>query len=472
MATPENPGRGTTPMQVTWQRRLRTGLLIFVGVALGALLLVRANYLPLPAAAIFPMVLLLLATPTVFWWAWMDERSASRPLSPPGAAPRGAAPWAGRAVLAGYVGLMLLPLGLMIRGWHFYDRLPVPLLMWVMAWHLSIAFAGLVGFALLVAARLVRQARRLVIPPRPAPAPAATGREPEVPPDPPPAAFSRRGLLAGAVTMAPIVVAGGTVLGGLRAQGRFRIRRIEIALPRLPDRLSGLTITHVSDFHVGRLFRPEHLPAVVDAVNDLNSDLIAITGDTIDHSAGFLPVACEAFRGMRSRYGRYVVIGNHDLLDRSGNSVQYLARQETGFLNDETRIIDIGGERVRLAGLFWSRYDQRILNIPGLADRVASTFAGAQPDGFTIALAHHPHAFDALAERGVDLTLAGHTHGGQLMLTPPGSRHPVGGGNLLFRYIYGEYRRGSAAMYVTSGVGNWFPLRINAPAEVVQIRLV
>jgi predicted MPP superfamily phosphohydrolase len=91
---------------------------------------------------------------------------------------------------------------------------------------------------------------------------------------------------------------------------------------------------------------------------------------------------------------------------------------------------------------------------------------------FTLALAHHPHAFDALADAGADLTLAGHTHGGQLMVTPPGSAYPIGGGNLLFRYIYGEYRRGDSAMYVNSGVGNWFPIRINAPAEIVQIRLV
>ncbi len=94
------------------------------------------------------------------------------------------------------------------------------------------------------------------------------------------------------------------------------------------------------------------------------------------------------------------------------------------------------------------------------------------PDVFTIALTHHPHAFDPLAAMGVDLTLAGHTHGGQLMLTPPGFPYPIGAGNLLFHYIYGKYRQGRSAMYVTSGAGNWFPLRINAPAEIVQIRLI
>jgi uncharacterized protein len=59
-----------------------------------------------------------------------------------------------------------------------------------------------------------------------------------------------------------------------------------------------------------------------------------------------------------------------------------------------------------------------------------------------------------------------------LMLTPPGSRVPIGGGSLLFRYIWGGYRRGESMLQVTSGVGNWFPVRVNAPAEIVQYRLV
>ena len=97
---------------------------------------------------------------------------------------------------------------------------------------------------------------------------------------------------------------------------------------------------------------------------------------------------------------------------------------------------------------------------------------GSDPDAFTIALSHDPHAFDTLAGRGVDLTLAGHTHGGQLMLTPQGFPGQIGAGSLLFRYIYGFYQIGASQLYVNAGVGNWFPVRLNAPEEIVQIRLV
>jgi len=166
--------------------------------------------------------------------------------------------------------------------------------------------------------------------------------------------------------------------------------------------------------------------------------------------------------------------------------LSYLAAREPSLLCDRMKPIEIGGERLRIAGLFWSRHEHPVGDDPGHVGRVQATLgqppdhdtlssaitsaAGREP--FTIALAHHPHAFDALADRGVELTLAGHTHGGQIMLTPPGWSERVGAGNLLFRYLWGEYRLGDSALYVNAGVGNWFPLRINAPAEIVQIRLL
>jgi predicted MPP superfamily phosphohydrolase len=240
----------------------------------------------------------------------------------------------------------------------------------------------------------------------------------------------------------------------------------------LPDRLRGFTITQISDMHVGRLFRPDHLPRMVEAANKLKSDLLAVTGDMVDHSVDFLPQACEALRQIEARCGRFMVIGNHDLLDSPKEALAYLERHEPYFLVDRTVPLLIDGETIQITGLFWSRYDGPAGRDPGHVGRVKTALSTADPQRCTIALAHHPHAFDPLADRGVALTLAGHTHGGQLMLTPPGSRTPIGGGSLLFRYIWGEYRRGDSVLQVSAGVGNWFPVRINAPAEIVQIQLI
>ncbi|MBI4582253.1 MAG: metallophosphoesterase [Planctomycetes bacterium] len=456
-------------------------MLAVAAAAVALLLIVRLGPLRWPVLAVFPLLLLLMACPTVFWWAWVDERLAGPSHAPagdsrPASAERGhcvARRWrVSRGLMGAYAIAVMLPVVTLLLGWRGYDRLPVPALMWVMTWHVLLGVAGLLALGPWIAYLILRGVAARVAP-RGLRLAACASRQPQAASQagrdarPP----SRRAFLTGALATAPVVIAGSAVAAGLRQQGRFAVRRIEMQLPRLPDRLRGLTITHLSDLHVGRLFRPEHLPAVVEAVNKLDSDLIAITGDTVDHSLTYLPEACDAFRQLHSGYGRYVVIGNHDLIDSSGDARAYLRWREPNFLCDDRLILSIGGERMQIVGLDWSRYDTQAFGRPGHRERVAAVMAGAEPEVFTLALAHHPHAFDALTDAGVDLTLAGHTHGGQLMLTPPGSPHPIGGGSLLFRYIWGEYRRGDAALYLTSGVGNWFPVRINAPAELVQIRL-
>ncbi len=444
----------------TWQRTFRTGLLVFETAVIAAVLLLRATGASLPFRGLFPIIILLATAPTLFWWAWVDEHLARA----------GRVTWAWtslRILTALYGAAMLSPVVLL--GWHSRDAVPLPALVWMMIWHMLLILLGLAGLGIWVAnlVRRVLQGGLTLV----------TAKPHDVNATDPPTdelegpGLNRRSFLATTLAVAPLIFTGSAAVSAIRQQGQFRVRRIQMRLPRLPERLRGLTITHVSDLHVGKLFRPEHLPALVDAVNRLDSDLIAITGDAVDHSFDYMPAACEAFGQMQSRYGRFTVIGNHDLIDSPRQAAEYLSRHEPNFLADTCTDVTIGGERFRIAGLSWSRYDRGVLNTPGHAERVDQMLAGVDSGIFTVALSHHPHAFDTLAAAGVDLTLAGHTHGGQIMLTPPGSPHPIGGGNLLFRYIWGEYWRGNSAMYVTSGVGNWFPIRMNAPAEVVQIRL-
>jgi predicted MPP superfamily phosphohydrolase len=102
----------------------------------------------------------------------------------------------------------------------------------------------------------------------------------------------------------------------------------------------------------------------------------------------------------------------------------------------------------------------------GHGDALGQLLAQGKPDAFTILLAHHPQVFDAAAAAGIPLTLAGHTHGGQLMLTPR-----LGFGPWLYRYWSGLYRQGASQLVVSNGTGNWFPLRIGAPAEIVLLTL-
>jgi hypothetical protein len=423
-----------------------------IGLILVLFLGYRLGLIPVFWRFTFLLIVALVLLANLFWWAWVDRQLRS---SGTGVSRRRMWP---RWLWAGFMALMLSPLLFWMTGARrVWDSYPVPLIGLILVWH----FLMVVLVAVWAPVTGLRAVLRRTRSPSPKPVPVDDPANP-----------SRRELLVRAIAATPMILAGGSL--GLAAwqDGRFIVRRISVRLPRLPDRLRGLTITHISDMHVGRLFRPEHLPRMVDAANKLNSDQLAVTGDMVDHSIEFLPPACEALRQIKARCGRFMVIGNHDLLASPKEAIVYLERHEPYFLADRTVPLLIDGETIQITGLFWSRYDEPKGGDPGHVGRVKTALSTPDPQRCTIALAHHPHAFDPLAERGVDLTLAGHTHGGQLMLTPPGSRTPIGGGSLLFRYIWGEYRRGNSILQVTSGVGNWFPVRVNAPAEIVQIQLV
>ena len=442
-----------------------------MGLAFGLLIAVRLGLIRTEMRLGVWAVFLLAGSTNLYWWSWVRGVIRNAFKARPG--PLGfiiAAAW------DFYVGLMLIPVIVVAQGHRTaLDSLATPLVVWGMIWHLLAAGMS----ALIFANFLWRQVIRLKGSGGTSPS-IATDLPANAPVTPAPvtswnneaALMSRRGMLQGAAAIAPLVITGGTFATGYQQAGRFRVRKLTLEVPGLPERLKGLTLTQLSDFHVGRIFRPEHLPAVVDAANALKSDLVFVTGDIIDHSPDYLPSAVEAMSQLESRYGCYTVIGNHDLFRGPRQTVAYLREHEPHFLEDELAQIDIGGERLQIAGLFWSRNEDATPNDPGLTGRAEVAMAGGQRDRFTIALTHHPHAFEALAEGGANLVLAGHTHGGQLMLVPAESGFPLGAGNVLFRYIHGVYRHGNARLYVNSGVGNWFPVRVNAPAEIVQLRLV
>ncbi|HSW46224.1 MAG TPA: metallophosphoesterase [Phycisphaerae bacterium] len=458
---------------MTWLSGKTLGgvLLAAIGLDWTVLLLARAGLLPLPGGLAFILIVGLLILPSLFWWNWTDRRLLL------------ASGRATRAAWALYMAVMLLPIGLgLMGGRHLWDALPVPLTMWVMLWYLTVLALtslalgpGVVCFVVFLGGKLF--SRKTGTSDSSSDSGKPPGQDPAGTHDPvrdlgDTTAITRRAALGHLAAAGPLLIVGGGVGLGIQQDSRFIVRRVRLSLPRCPDRLRGLTITHLSDLHVGRFFQPKHLPAMVEAVNRLNSDLVVVTGDVLDHSMDFLYPSAEAIRRLEHRYGRFLVAGNHDLIDSPSGFVSEMTRRERGFLLDEHVTVDIGGEKLLIAGLFWSRGNESHGLAVGHDERAGRSLSGTDPAMFKIALAHHPHAFDALASRGVDLTLAGHTHGGQFSLPIPGTSKAINAGSLMFRYIHGEYRKGASRLWVTAGVGNWFPVRLNAPAEIVQLQLV
>jgi predicted MPP superfamily phosphohydrolase len=408
---------------------------------------------------LFWMILTVFLSADLLWW-WHADRLL-RPLP-------GALWWRlGLGVfMAGQLALVLWILGGRAFVGPDAGRPPQALMAAAYLWHLMILPAAwsVVGMTSLVVGvgRLGRSLVQLT-----------PGRDPPEPPsdveaaneataDVPASAISRRQLLGALTAATPVLLTGVGVGYSLLQLQRFRIRSIDVSLPSLPPELDGLRIALVSDLHVGTFTHGRVVKRIVEATNRLDADLVLLPGDLINNSLTDLSDALDAVANMQSRHGSYLCVGNHDLID-DGEEFIRRTRERVPLLVDGSQTLTIRGQPVQLLGLPWNLGESRIeRSVRRLARQLV-------PDAFPILLAHHPHAFDAAAAAGFPLTLSGHTHGGQLMLGDD-----VGFGPLLYRYWSGLYRKpehNDAALVVSNGVGNWFPVRTWAPAEIIHLTL-
>jgi predicted MPP superfamily phosphohydrolase len=273
---------------------------------------------------------------------------------------------------------------------------------------------------------------------------------------------TRRKFLGMVTAAAPALLTGAGAAYSRRQLREFRVRPMGVALPGLPPELDGLRIALVADLHVGTFTSGQTVRRVVEETSRLDADLVLLPGDLINYALSDLSDALDAVCNMQSRHGAYLCVGNHDLIEDGAEFVRRV-KARVPLLVNESRVVPIRGRPVQLLGLPWNRDEALIAtSVRELARRI-------DPGAFPILLAHHPHAFDAAAPAGIPLTVSGHTHGGQLMLSDT-----VGFGPLLYRYWSGLYRKpgpDAAALVVSNGVGNWFPLRTGAPAEIIHLTL-
>lgn len=415
--------------------------------------------------------LIFFGTPTVtlLWWRWADRRVRGARSS--NAARRWG--WARTSLSAFggvfYLGFVWLLVGRMwpdaLLQWGF-PRVPPPWLMGLlMLWAILVLPLMVVptlgawmiwrgGQGLLSLARLLRQGGSG----RPAQNAAALplsgslaggGQE-----------WTRRQMLTATMATAPVWTTVGLVGVGLVQRQHFRIRELTVEVPSLPKALDGVTIAHVSDTHVGKFTQGAILDRIADATNDLAADLVLLTGDLLDHSVRDLPEAVRMLDRLDRRSGMFLIEGNHDLFDGREAFARGLRQAEMPLLLNEAATVLLRGCSVQILGALWHGWGGTV------AAQVDQVAALRDPQAFSILLAHHPHAFDRAAELGIPLTLAGHTHGGQFMLT-----RDLGAGPTLFKYWSGLYEQGDSRLVVSNGAGNWFPVRINAPAEILYLTL-
>lgn len=233
------------------------------------------------------------------------------------------------------------------------------------------------------------------------------------------------------------------------------LQEIDVASALWPEELSGLRIGHVSDFHLGDLMPLDRAIATVERLASLKPDVIVCTGDVVDlHASGAEPLF-EAMVAADAPLGALLVLGNHDQLDDERALIRMAEREGVAVLQNDLLRLDFRGAQLNVAGIDWGKtLKQNRRHVDRTCD-----------DPTHLLLAHNPKAFRRACEVGVPLTLAGHTHGGQIAVkNRPGTNLAVA-----HRHSAGLYSRGESHLFVTTGAGAWFPFRMNCPAEIALV---
>jgi uncharacterized protein len=255
-----------------------------------------------------------------------------------------------------------------------------------------------------------------------------------------------------------------TFVGLTNARRRAKVRSVNVPIADLPASLNGFTIAQISDIHIGPTIKREYVAAIVDAVNHLHADMIAVTGDLVDGSVKQLSVHTQPLSRLSARHGAFFVTGNHEYYSGVSGWVAELRRLGLCVLMNEHVVLRHKGGVVVVAGV--TDYSAHHYD-PAQQSDPAGAIAGAPTDAAVkLLLAHQPRSAFAAEAAGFHLQLSGHTHGGQFWPWTFFVR-------LQQPFTAGLRRLGSLWVYTSRGTGYWGPpQRLGAPSEITHLRLV
>lgn len=235
------------------------------------------------------------------------------------------------------------------------------------------------------------------------------------------------------------------------------IKSLHVKLDKLKKPLK---IVQITDVHIGRFLKGNFLKQIVEQINALNPDIVAITGDLVDYKLEFIKNDLKPLMDIKSKYGTFFVPGNHEYYHGVEEILEYLTSLHVKVLKNEN--VQVGG--INICGLY--DIGAYKYNHP-LKPNLAHALLDVDENLPTILLAHQPKQINEITDENIDLMLSGHTHAGQIF--------PFG---LLVKldqpYVYGLHQHNEKTkIYVSSGCGYWGPpIRMFAPSEIVNINLM
>lgn len=276
---------------------------------------------------------------------------------------------------------------------------------------------------------------------------------------------SRRAFLGRAVNLGIVGGAGSvTGVGVIQARQLPEVVEVDVPIAGLPPEAEGFRIVQITDVHVGPTIKGDFLAAVVERINALEPDLVAVTGDLVDGWVDQLRDEVAALGQIRARHGAFFVTGNHEYYWDGLAWCDLVASHGLTVLVNEHRVIDHDGAKLLVAGV--PDVSAGGMVAAHASDPAKACVGAPEGCGARILLAHQPRSIYAAAAAGYDLVITGHTHGGQYF--------PM---NLLVYlaqpYVAGLERHDDTWIYVSRGTGYWGPpVRVGAPHEITLLRLV
>jgi uncharacterized protein len=240
------------------------------------------------------------------------------------------------------------------------------------------------------------------------------------------------------------------------------VREVPLKFANLPKDLQGLRLVQLSDIHIGSFYTAADLARAVDAANGLRADLMFVTGDLITDRNDPLDRCLLELKRLRASSGIWGCLGNHEM---HANVERYTTRKakEIGirFLRRQVEMLQFGSAKLNLVGVDHQRRDRPYLE---------HTAELVVPGTFNLLLSHNPDVFPVAVKQGFDLTISGHTHGGQINLEILGNN--INFIDLITPFTKGTYHIDQSSLYVNSGLGTiGVPVRLGAPPEVTLITL-
>ncbi|MCH8557221.1 MAG: metallophosphoesterase [Balneolia bacterium] len=275
--------------------------------------------------------------------------------------------------------------------------------------------------------------------------------------------YSRREFIRTAGTVAfgaPLLLTSGLSAATHR---NYVISKQTFYYPNLPSGLEGLKIAHISDIHSGIYMNSNQIREIYEIVNSLNPNISVITGDMVDTHESEIPAIRDTIDMLKTDYGVFGCPGNHDHYASINGLQSALTDKPISLLRNRSHNLTINGEPVSIIGIDDAGETGRNF------DDLDAALAGANPESFKILLSHRPHKFEEAAHKDINLTLSGHTHGGQIGFDlGPLELYPI---DLFQKYSRGHYQKGDHQLYVNVGVGLvGAPIRLVRP-EITEITL-